>query len=189
MPVTTWNVSGQRAAVRKGFRRFVRQLKPDVLLSQEVRALPEQLEPREARPRGWSVHWNPAPRGPAAPGALSDAEAPRPRHGGGAGPRGRRRAASHAARGPRSRPGAAQGPVHSHDADRNLLPGQQFLYRVTARESSEGETVVATLSTAPEGHTLKVEQLRLAGNAAPPDWLVRALEEAVRGGGPRPSGS
>ena len=62
MRITTWNVNGQRAAVRKGFRRFVRQLKPDVLLLQEIRCLPEQLERKEARPRGWHVHWNPAER-------------------------------------------------------------------------------------------------------------------------------
>jgi exodeoxyribonuclease III len=62
MRITTWNVNGQRAAVRKGFRRFVRELKPDVLLLQEIRCLPDQLERKEARPRGWHVHWNPAER-------------------------------------------------------------------------------------------------------------------------------
>ncbi len=60
MKITTWNVNGHRAAVRKGFRRFLRQLAPDVLLLQEIRCRPEQLEAKEARPRGWHVHWNPA---------------------------------------------------------------------------------------------------------------------------------
>ncbi len=58
--VTTWNVNGLRAALSKGFRRYVRELKPDVLLLQEIRVLPEQLEAKERKPRGWHVHWNPA---------------------------------------------------------------------------------------------------------------------------------
>jgi exodeoxyribonuclease III len=62
MRITTWNVNGQRAAVRKGFRRFVARIKPDVLLLQEIRCTPDQLERKEARPRGWRVHWNPADR-------------------------------------------------------------------------------------------------------------------------------
>ncbi len=62
MRITTWNVNGQRAAIKKGFRRFVAKIKPDILLLQEIRATPDQLERKEARPRGWKVHWNPADR-------------------------------------------------------------------------------------------------------------------------------
>lgn len=62
MKLTTWNVNGLRAAVRKGFLERVSEIAPDVLLLQEVRAFPEQL-PAEARiPDGWHVLWNPAER-------------------------------------------------------------------------------------------------------------------------------
>jgi exodeoxyribonuclease III len=58
--VTTWNVNGMRAAIRKDFGRFVRKIKPDVLLLQEVRAEPAQLPTNWAKPRGWNVHWHPS---------------------------------------------------------------------------------------------------------------------------------
>jgi len=60
--ITTWNVNGMRAALRKGFARHVGRIRPDVLLLQEVRALPEQLPGRWAQPAGWNVHWHPAQR-------------------------------------------------------------------------------------------------------------------------------
>jgi len=60
MRITTWNVNGLRAALRKGFAEILEQINPDVLLLQEVRALPEQLPPEWARPDGWHVHWHPA---------------------------------------------------------------------------------------------------------------------------------
>lgn len=60
MKVTTWNVNGIRAAVRKGLLEQVQRIGPDVLMLQEVRARPEQLEAALAAPAGWHVHWNPA---------------------------------------------------------------------------------------------------------------------------------
>jgi len=60
MRITTWNVNGLRAALRKGFADELEAIEPDVLLLQEVRALPEQLPRRWAEPDGWHVHWNPA---------------------------------------------------------------------------------------------------------------------------------
>ena len=60
MRITTWNVNGLRAALRKGFAEILDQLAPDVLLLQEVRALPEQLPENWAAPDGWHVHWHPA---------------------------------------------------------------------------------------------------------------------------------
>lgn len=60
MRLTTWNVNGLRAAVKKGFDARLRALSPDVLLLQEVRALPEQLPAEAARPAGWHVAWHPA---------------------------------------------------------------------------------------------------------------------------------
>lgn len=60
MRITTWNVNGLRAALSKRFHRHLRVIEPDVLLLQEVRALPEQLPFR--KPRGFHAHWHPAER-------------------------------------------------------------------------------------------------------------------------------
>ena len=60
MRITTWNVNGLRAALRKGFERHIDAIKPDVLLLQEIRVLPEQLPEEWAEPDGWHVFWNPA---------------------------------------------------------------------------------------------------------------------------------
>lgn len=62
MRITTWNVNGLRAALRKGFSDHLEQLAPDVLMLQEVRALPEQLPKEWVSPEGWHVHWHPAQR-------------------------------------------------------------------------------------------------------------------------------
>lgn len=58
--VTTWNVNGLRAALRKGYADHIATLKPDVLMLQEVRALPEQLPKEWQEPDGWQVQWHPA---------------------------------------------------------------------------------------------------------------------------------
>ncbi|MCH2113441.1 MAG: exodeoxyribonuclease III [Pirellulales bacterium] len=60
MRITTWNVNGLRAALRKGFAEELASIRPDILLLQEVRAMPEQLPKPWAEPEGWVVHWNPA---------------------------------------------------------------------------------------------------------------------------------
>lgn len=60
MRITTWNVNGLRAALKKGFGDHLAQVAPDVLLLQEVRSLPEQLPDAWREPVGWHVHWNPA---------------------------------------------------------------------------------------------------------------------------------
>jgi exodeoxyribonuclease-3 len=60
MRITTWNVNGLRAAVRKGFGDCLAQVAPDVLLLQEVRCIPDQLPPEWAPPVGWQVYWHPA---------------------------------------------------------------------------------------------------------------------------------
>lgn len=60
MRITTWNVNGLRAALRKGFAKHLDAINPDVLLLQEVRALPEQLPKDWRDPDGWNVLWNPA---------------------------------------------------------------------------------------------------------------------------------
>lgn len=60
MRVTTWNVNGIRAAARKGMLEQIEAIAPDVLLLQEVRAKPEQLDDALAAPDGWHVYWHPA---------------------------------------------------------------------------------------------------------------------------------
>ena len=60
MRITTWNVNGLRAAIRKGFGEHLQRINPDVLLLQEIRVLPEQLEPEWQDPEGWHVVWHPA---------------------------------------------------------------------------------------------------------------------------------
>lgn len=60
MQITTWNVNGLRAALRKGFDEVLQRIDPDVLLLQEVRSRPEQLPAQWQNPEGWHVHWHPA---------------------------------------------------------------------------------------------------------------------------------
>lgn len=62
MRITTWNVNGLRAALRKGFAEILESIAPDVLLLQEIRALPEQLPVEWQKPDGWHVAWHPAER-------------------------------------------------------------------------------------------------------------------------------
>ena len=62
MRILTWNVNGLRAAIRKGFERHVDRMQPDVMMLQEVRALPEQLPEAWANPNEWHVEWHPAQR-------------------------------------------------------------------------------------------------------------------------------
>ena len=63
MRITTWNVNGLRAALRKGFAEYLSVLQTDVLMLQEIRCRPEQLPNEWAEPEGWHVHWHPAERG------------------------------------------------------------------------------------------------------------------------------
>ena len=62
MRITTWNVNGLRAALRKGFADFLTQIQPDILLLQEIRVSPEQLTQEWQAPCGWVVKWHPARR-------------------------------------------------------------------------------------------------------------------------------
>ncbi|MEQ1569007.1 MAG: exodeoxyribonuclease III [Myxococcota bacterium] len=62
MRITTWNVNGLRAALRKNpaFDSHLDVLSPDAVLLQEVRATVDQLP--WASPPGWSALWHPAER-------------------------------------------------------------------------------------------------------------------------------
>ncbi len=58
--ILSWNVNGMRAALRKGFAEHLQLLDPDVVLLQEIRALPEQLPKAWQDPEGFEVRWHPA---------------------------------------------------------------------------------------------------------------------------------
>lgn len=62
MRITTWNVNGLRAAIRKGFADHIEAIAPDILLLQEIRVTPDQLPMEWKKPLGWHVHWHPAKR-------------------------------------------------------------------------------------------------------------------------------
>lgn len=62
MRITTWNVNGIRAALRKGMESVIDETNPDVLMLQEVRAFPDQLPGDWSHPAGWHVLWHPAER-------------------------------------------------------------------------------------------------------------------------------
>jgi exodeoxyribonuclease-3 len=60
MRITTWNVNGLRAALKKGFGDCLERISPDVLLLQEIRSLPDQLPHQWQEPDGWLTYWHPA---------------------------------------------------------------------------------------------------------------------------------
>ena len=60
--ILTWNVNGLRAAIRKGLGDWLDDIKPDIVLLQEIRARPDQLPASWAAMDGWHVHWHPAER-------------------------------------------------------------------------------------------------------------------------------
>ncbi len=62
MRVITWNVNGLRAAIRKGIGEQLERLEPDVVLLQEVRALPDQLPDAWSTPDWCQAIWHPAQR-------------------------------------------------------------------------------------------------------------------------------
>ena len=65
MRVVTWNLNGIRAAHRKGLDDFIERIDADVMLFQEVRALPEQMPKEWSEPEGYEVIWHPAQIGRA----------------------------------------------------------------------------------------------------------------------------
>jgi exodeoxyribonuclease-3 len=62
MNVLTWNVNGLRAAIRKGIAGWVDRLSPDVVMLQEIRCRPDQLDDATFPFKGWHAAWNPAER-------------------------------------------------------------------------------------------------------------------------------
>jgi exodeoxyribonuclease III len=62
MKVTSWNVNGLRAVVKKGFLEWLQGWQADVVALQETRSLMEQLPEAVTSPDGWHFVLTPAER-------------------------------------------------------------------------------------------------------------------------------
>lgn len=62
MKITTWNVNGYRAVLRKNALDWVPDVDPDVLCLQEIKVQLDQISDEEARIDGYQSVWNPAER-------------------------------------------------------------------------------------------------------------------------------
>lgn len=60
--ITSWNVNGIRAAIKKGLWAWVEDHQPDILCLQEIKAREEQLPEPERVIAGYQSAWNPAER-------------------------------------------------------------------------------------------------------------------------------
>ena len=60
--ITTWNINGLRAALRKNSLQWAWDQKPDLVCLQEVKARPDQLTPAQADSLPLPHLWNPAER-------------------------------------------------------------------------------------------------------------------------------
>jgi exonuclease III len=54
MKITTWNVNGYRAVLKKGFGDWLQQDMSDVICLQEIKSRPEQVEEVY---RSWEGRW------------------------------------------------------------------------------------------------------------------------------------
>lgn len=62
MKITTWNVNGFRAVLKKGFHKSIEMLTPDILCLQELKAKQEQVSENEIEIPGYERLWNSAER-------------------------------------------------------------------------------------------------------------------------------
>ena len=62
LKISTWNVNGYRAVLKKGFDTWLQQDNSDVICLQEVKARPEQVEEGFRSWDGYTPFWNPAER-------------------------------------------------------------------------------------------------------------------------------
>lgn len=56
--VLSWNINGIRAAVKKGFIKYLVSQNPDIFCLQETKAQPEQLGEEVISPQGYHTYWN-----------------------------------------------------------------------------------------------------------------------------------
>lgn len=62
MLITTWNINGFRAILKKGALDWVPRVEPDILCLQEIKVQLDQLDDGEATLDGYQSVWNPAER-------------------------------------------------------------------------------------------------------------------------------
>lgn len=62
MKITTWNVNGFRAVIKKDFLNSLSRLNPDILCLQELKAKSEQVTENEIQIPGYTHIWNSAER-------------------------------------------------------------------------------------------------------------------------------
>jgi len=62
MKITTWNVNGYRAIIRKNALNWVQDIQPDVLCFQEIKVQLDQTSDEETMIEGYHAVWNPAER-------------------------------------------------------------------------------------------------------------------------------
>src|SRR5258708_2657825 len=62
MRIVSWNVNGIRSIYNKGFLKWMRADRPDVLGLQEIKATAEQVPAPLQRVRGWQPYYCPAQR-------------------------------------------------------------------------------------------------------------------------------
>lgn len=62
MKITTWNVNGYRAVLKKDFKKSIKDLNPDILCLQETKARLDQLEDEDYQIPGYRMAWNAAER-------------------------------------------------------------------------------------------------------------------------------
>lgn len=62
MKITTWNVNGYRAIIKKDFLKSIAELSPDILCLQEIKAKEEQLAEVDIDIPGYKHIWNSAIR-------------------------------------------------------------------------------------------------------------------------------
>lgn len=62
MKITTWNVNGYRAVLKKGFGDWLQQDMSDVICLQEIKSRPDQVEEVYRSWESYTSYWNPAQR-------------------------------------------------------------------------------------------------------------------------------
>jgi exodeoxyribonuclease III len=62
MKISTWNVNGFRAVIKKNFLADIKELDPDILCIQEIKAREDQLTPETTQIPGYLHVWNSAKR-------------------------------------------------------------------------------------------------------------------------------
>ena len=60
MNIISYNVNGIRSALRKGLGTWLKEIQADIVCLQEIKALPEQIDPVLFEHIGYQCFWMPA---------------------------------------------------------------------------------------------------------------------------------